>query len=273
MPYRLKVTVEEMREELAKLGFTEVATETIKDLQKDLLKLIKNDLRKIKQENQQPRISDQDTSYAELSAAPSKYQCQGPSRKLPRPPKTSTPVLTGRQMGLIQDSLPRSVDSSTSQTEKNGDKETEESGYSDFDSTASTTTESHKEKSDFTSAWHSLADSAAEVELPNGKTMKSVTDSHKAPTKSGTDLHITSKRPIGDAPKEPSGSQVKQNLGRRKVSKMARDKDGLPIYPSRPDPVNLYHFYKAHWDKFKVPGEDPRSKLRWAVRTRLFYSK
>ncbi|KAG7169715.1 putative Hydrolethalus syndrome protein 1 C-terminus-like, partial [Homarus americanus] len=159
----------------------------------------------------------------------------------------------------------RSVDSSTSQTEKNGDKETEESGYSDFDSTASTTTESHKEKSDFTSAWHSLADSAAEVELPNGKTMKSVTDSHKAPTKSGTDLHITSKRPIGDAPKEPSGSQVKQNLGRRKVSKMARDKDGLPIYPSRPDPVNLYHFYKAHWDKFKVPGEDPRSKLRWAT--------
>lgn len=49
--------------------------------------------------------------------------------------------------------------------------------------------------------------------------------------------------------------------------------DELPAYPARPDPVNLYHFYKAHWDKYKVPGEDPRSKLRWAVRTKLFYAE
>lgn len=37
----------------------------------------------------------------------------------------------------------------------------------------------------------------------------------------------------------------------------------------RCDPVALYHYYQHQWSKRPLPGEDPRTDLRWAVRTRL----
>ncbi|XP_014270876.1 uncharacterized protein Hyls1 isoform X2 [Halyomorpha halys] len=39
--------------------------------------------------------------------------------------------------------------------------------------------------------------------------------------------------------------------------------------PAKCDPVALYHYYQTQWSKKPLPGEDPRTDLRWAVRTRL----
>ncbi|XP_071453240.1 centriolar and ciliogenesis-associated protein HYLS1 [Hetaerina americana] len=35
------------------------------------------------------------------------------------------------------------------------------------------------------------------------------------------------------------------------------------------DPVTLYHWYQEHWNKQKVPGEEPHKKLRWSVREKM----
>ena len=40
----------------------------------------------------------------------------------------------------------------------------------------------------------------------------------------------------------------------------------LPPESIRRDPVALYHYYKAFWDKQKAPGENPHMQLRWNVR-------
>jgi len=35
------------------------------------------------------------------------------------------------------------------------------------------------------------------------------------------------------------------------------------------DPVALYHYYQSEWKKTKIPGQDSRDDLRWAVRARM----
>lgn len=35
------------------------------------------------------------------------------------------------------------------------------------------------------------------------------------------------------------------------------------------DPVALYHYYQSEWKKTKIPGQDNRDDLRWAVRERM----
>ncbi|ETN62235.1 hypothetical protein AND_006081 [Anopheles darlingi] len=37
----------------------------------------------------------------------------------------------------------------------------------------------------------------------------------------------------------------------------------------RSDPVALYHSYQKDWNKFKLPGENDHSELRWKIRTKL----
>ncbi|KAB7496514.1 hypothetical protein Anas_10371 [Armadillidium nasatum] len=48
MPYKLRITNEEVEHELKKLGFQDLTEEAIEVFRKDLLKLIKSDLRKLK---------------------------------------------------------------------------------------------------------------------------------------------------------------------------------------------------------------------------------
>ncbi|XP_030762696.1 uncharacterized protein LOC115887422 [Sitophilus oryzae] len=35
------------------------------------------------------------------------------------------------------------------------------------------------------------------------------------------------------------------------------------------DPVALYHHYQSEWKKSKIPGQDKREDLRWAIRERM----
>lgn len=35
------------------------------------------------------------------------------------------------------------------------------------------------------------------------------------------------------------------------------------------DPVALYQKYQAEWKKRKLPGEDNRADLRWAIREKM----
>ncbi|KAF7287340.1 hyls1 centriolar and ciliogenesis associated [Rhynchophorus ferrugineus] len=38
---------------------------------------------------------------------------------------------------------------------------------------------------------------------------------------------------------------------------------------NKSDPVALYHFYQSVWKRSKIPGQDKREDLRWAVRERM----
>lgn len=38
---------------------------------------------------------------------------------------------------------------------------------------------------------------------------------------------------------------------------------------SKSDPVSLYQHYQKEWKKQKLPGEDKRYDLRWAIRERM----
>lgn len=38
---------------------------------------------------------------------------------------------------------------------------------------------------------------------------------------------------------------------------------------NRSDPVALYHHYQEQWKKQKIPGQDNRSDLRWAIREKM----
>ncbi|XP_071540409.1 uncharacterized protein Hyls1 isoform X1 [Panulirus ornatus] len=277
MSYHLRVTHEEVREELSRLGFTKVAEETVEILRKDLLKLIKSDLSKIKQKRKQ--VNDQ--SIGDHRATSSKHHTH--IKKIPKLQEKFAPVLSGSHAVFMHKFSVRSLIGS-SQTSAKEDKSNEESGYSDFGSTTSSTFESYNKRSECSSALYISDYYASKPELPEEetKTVSSKSKRQKQNIKetpyreisleSGRVSTSSFKRPA--AHQKPLGrSKVKQVVGRQKVTKVAKDKDTLPVYPSQPDPVTLYHYYKAHWEKFKVPGEDPRSKLRWAVRTRLFYSK
>ncbi|XP_045605094.1 centriolar and ciliogenesis-associated protein HYLS1 [Procambarus clarkii] len=287
MPYRLRVTEEEVREELTKLGFEDVSDENVERLRKDLLKLIKNDLRKVKQQRCQSRDLHDSVSHDETPAIPSKLNIRMPL------PDTSTPIPPEQQMPSTWKSSVRPFGSSLSQSRNNANEDAEESGYSDFDSRASATSVSEREKSDSSSAMYSPSDSTTGARMSKekiksysgllqknkienrGRTFRHThVDTHRMPTGPVVDSQVTLQRPTDDQSRgQSNGNKVNQDLRKQKVAGMAKHKDGLPEYPSRPDPVTLYHFYKAHWDKFKAPGEDPRSKLRWSVRTKLFYSK
>lgn len=44
---------------------------------------------------------------------------------------------------------------------------------------------------------------------------------------------------------------------------------------NKSDPVSLYHYYCALWEKYKMrlPGENDRADLRWSVREKLLGEK
>lgn len=42
-----------------------------------------------------------------------------------------------------------------------------------------------------------------------------------------------------------------------------------PVKTAKCDPVALYHYYKSEWQKQKIPGEDNRADLRWAIRAKM----
>ncbi|CAH1125728.1 unnamed protein product [Ceutorhynchus assimilis] len=38
---------------------------------------------------------------------------------------------------------------------------------------------------------------------------------------------------------------------------------------NKSDPVALYHFYQSEWKRTKIPGQDSRDELRWAIRAQM----
>ncbi|XP_053639804.1 uncharacterized protein [Cherax quadricarinatus] len=245
MPYRLRVTVEEVREELALLGFRDVADETVESLRKDLLKLIKNDLRKVKLHKNLSGDLNQSASHNEACAIQSKFDSQRNTKKMYTPQGTCTPDLSEPQMQSTRESSVRhrEMHGFTTQKERCLNKDAEESGYSDFESTASATSETNEEESDSISVLYLLGDKASAARLPkkstrsfsgilqkntaeDGGTTSRDTDgdSQKVPTVSVVASQLTQQCSVTELPKRLSdGSKLKQNLGQQKF-KATRDR-------------------------------------------------
>ncbi|XP_064080502.1 uncharacterized protein LOC135197297 [Macrobrachium nipponense] len=282
MPYRLRISEDEVREELAKLGYTNVPDEMVMSFRKDLLKLIKNDLRKLKEERR--LLENKEGGASNNLVHPPTLSGKLPhSDRTTRIPETSTPLSF-----ILKDSgkhqIPRSILS---------DDGCIESGYSDRESTLSGSSRVSRGDRDKTSDFGSLSDfpsktgarslpNSAERELGKSRSRISkdkvekkipVLDEQEESASSSYDVSSWMKSKT-DPPllKSSITGKEKRPQGCVKNKTVPKGKKSLPSYPSRTDPVSLYHYYRAHWDKYKAPGEDPHSKLRWEVRTKLFYS-
>lgn len=247
MPYRLRVTEGEVRQELDRMGFKGLSDDTVAAMHKDLLKMIKSDLRKMKQERQAAEYED--ISDLQLPATAKQDKHHEPSERRLHP-SALTPKKTHakeRSYGSL----------SGSYTSEDKDESTGESGYSDVESTSAT-------------GMSEVDDSySGAAEVPEKQTSAKVKP--KRPKEAATkDLIKSSKEPALGSSVETIALGTK--TARKTKLKQVEKKD-LPQYPSKPDPVRLYHYYKAHWDRYKMPGEDPRLKLRWAVRSKLFYAE
>lgn len=235
MPYRLKVTEEEVRQELTKMGFTGLSDDTVAAMRKDLLKLIKSDLRKLRQERRDETYTDSSNNLS--PAAPDLTQ-PAPSKHLATSRKRHTKETCYSSL-------------SASHSSEENDESTRESGYSEYEESTSCLSEA---------ASISLGDVIPQKQISAEIQTERVKEELK--TKS---LREKSKEVDSSTLREP------KMISKKKTKPV--EKKGLPDYPSRPDPVRLYHYYKAHWDQYKVPGEDPRLKLRWAIRSKLFYAE
>ncbi|XP_042877756.1 uncharacterized protein LOC122256862 isoform X2 [Penaeus japonicus] len=294
MPYKLRISEEEVRAELEKMGFTSIPDETVEVFRRDLLKLIKSDLRKLKQDKQLLEGSREETTYFSPPATIGRH---GHAREKAKRPEASTPLSPRRPASSSRLSSKDSKHLNTDRVLSVSDEDTAiESGYSDFESESSRPSYSSEEVDDSSSSIYLISrngqagarsqpvdPSAKRGAFPSSRreSKDSAEDSHRGSQESAFDSHkvtedssVDSHRGFKDSAVAPSRSiaKEKQEVAVRPKKKVVKAADSLPGYPSRPDPVNLYHFYKAHWDKFKTPGEDPRSKLRWEVRTKLFYS-
>ncbi|XP_063596074.1 uncharacterized protein LOC134772853 [Penaeus indicus] len=295
MPYKLRISEEEVRAELMKLGFTNLPDETVEVFRRDLLKLIKSDLRKLREDKQLLEGSREETVYL---SPPVTLGRHGLTREKTKRPEASTPLLPGRPVSSTKPSSKGSKRLNADSTVSSASDEdtTVESGYSDFESESSRPSYSSEEVDDSSSSIYLIrrngqAGPKSQAVDPSAKqgafrpsqrqskdsaedshrdSQESAFDSHKVTEDSSVDSHRGFKDSAVAAPK--SLTKERQEAAVRPKKKPVKATDSLPGYPKRPDPVNLYHFYKAHWDKFKTPGEDPRSKLRWEVRTKLFYS-
>ncbi|XP_066964410.1 centriolar and ciliogenesis-associated protein HYLS1-like [Macrobrachium rosenbergii] len=281
MPYRLRISEDEVREELAKLGYTDVPDEMVMSFRKDLLKLIKNDLRKLKEERR--LLENKEGGASSLVHPPS---ISGPlprSDRTTRIPETSTP-LSFRLKDSSRQQIPRSVLSDDGHVE---------SGYSDRESTISGSSRVSQGERDKTSDFGSLSDVASKAGFrsqPNSaerdleksrsriskdkveKKIPVLVDQEKSASSSYDVASWTKSKTDPPLLKSSITGREKRAQGCVKNKTVPKAKKSLPSYPSRTDPVSLYHYYRAHWDKHKAPGEDPHSKLRWEVRTKLFYS-
>ncbi|KAK8390302.1 hypothetical protein O3P69_010170 [Scylla paramamosain] len=246
MPYRLRVTQGEVRQELAKMGYKGLSDDTVAAMHKDLLKMIKSDLRKMKYERQDAEHTDISDFHPPVTTKQHTHH-KPPERSLqlsaPTPKKTHA-----------KDRFYSSL--SASYTSKDKDESTGESGYSDVEST-------------ITSGLSEVGSFSATAEVPQKQTSTKVKP--RRPKEAATkDPMENSKGPVSGTYVQTS-APGKRTAGKTKVKQVG--KKDLPQYPSKPDPVRLYHYYKAHWDQYKVPGEDPRLKLRWAVRSKLFFAE
>ncbi|KAL7636840.1 UNVERIFIED_CONTAM: hypothetical protein RMT77_012598 [Armadillidium vulgare] len=210
MPYKLRITNEEVEHELKKLGFQDLTQEAIEVFRKDLLKLIKSDLRKLKKLKEENECETEEGVYLGMEKV---------EREL-RFPTTSTPSVVLEQE--MEKEKVRKDDIVTSEYET----------YS-------------SEKSEATSRQASSLSSESSDKVADENLRKQ---------------------------REKEKPTMSVAVRKKDKPQKVKQKPELPSYPEKPDPVNLYHFYKAHWDKFKVPGEDPRSALRWDIRSKLFYS-
>ncbi|KAF2362721.1 Hydrolethalus syndrome protein 1 C-terminal domain [Trinorchestia longiramus] len=279
MPYRLRISEEEVRDELRHLGYGEVPPHIVASFRKDLLKCIKNDIKKLKEHrnasteqsssssipysssSSQSMSSGQYTSVSKHYASASdqhstsshKFQTdsdqysssfyssqaesdQSVSSFTRR--SCSQPSLTSSQLTDL--SLTSSLQRPTKHYQRRGadegdDGDDGESGYSDGSD--------------------DMSESA-----PSSRTAASSTSSSGVSSSGGRERE----RAAGS-----SGGLTLQDSG----SVRAKRAPSLPPYPSRTDPVSLYHYYKAHWDQRPAPGDDPRMALRWKIRADLFYSK
>ncbi|KAK7068918.1 hypothetical protein SK128_028614 [Halocaridina rubra] len=244
MPYHLRITENEVRAELEQMGFTNVPDDMVESFRKDLLKMIKSDLKKLKKDREKGQ-SREDSSF--LSNGPQ------PVRRSDIFPETSTPLLVGPTTSVSK-KLPGAWHSEG------------ESGYSDKESVPSHSSyDAEEEESDLTSDNVKKPPNANVCERDTHSTALS-----KQATKV-VEVKERDKLATNGTVQKPSSSKEKDKTSTLK-RRIFKPKKTLPSYPSRNDPVSLYHYYRAHWDKHKVPGEDPRSKLRWEVRTKLFYS-
>lgn len=295
MPYKLRISEEEVRAELMKLGFTNLPDETVEVFRRDLLKLIKSDLRKLRQDKQLLEGSREETTYLSPPVTLGKH---GHPREKTKRPEASTPLSPGRPVSStrLSSKVSKHLNADSTTSCASDEDTTVESGYSDFESESSRPSYSSEEVDDSSSSIYLTRrngqagarsqtvdpsarrgafpplqrESKDSAEDSHRESQESAFDSHKVTEDSSVDSHRGFKDSVIAAPK--SLAKEKQEVAVRPKKKPVKAADSLPAYPRRPDPVNLYHFYKAHWDKFKTPGEDPRSKLRWEVRTKLFYS-
>ncbi|KAK4301699.1 hypothetical protein Pmani_026171 [Petrolisthes manimaculis] len=258
MPYKLRLSEDEVKKELARLGYTDVDEETVTSMRKDLFKLIKADLRKLKQERHQREDSASSHHTVGDVFTPRRSHRHKKHSHLP-PSDTSSTSTTQQSSKDLTTSL--EVTSNT------------ESGYSGEESTTSSC------------SYRTRPSRTQEKRPPDIQTIRGKGSSDGDKWKRKSDGLISQQPSLQTLDKTTGDTRPKREHDKKKkddnkkLSKPAKcnrnnkDKDTMPAYPSRPDPVNLYHYYKAHWDKFKVPGDDPRLKLRWAVRTKLFYAE
>ncbi|XP_068238036.1 centriolar and ciliogenesis-associated protein HYLS1 [Palaemon carinicauda] len=278
MPYRLRISEDEVREELAKMGYTNVPDDMVMSFRKDLLKLIKSDLKKLKEERKFEK--DNEAGNITHPSISGKLPC---TDRTSRMPETSTPLSFS-----LKDRRTRRISRSVL-----SDDDCVESGYSERETTVSSSSHTSREDRDKTSDFGSLSDvssktgsrlrpKTAEKEIeksrfrtPKNKVEKRNTVEDQRDTSASSSYNTVSEMKSKTEPPVLRSSitgREKRGQGCMKNKTIPNGKKSLPSYPSRTDPVSLYHYYRAHWDKYKAPGEDPHSKLRWDIRTKLFYS-
>ncbi|XP_066151886.1 centriolar and ciliogenesis-associated protein HYLS1 [Euwallacea fornicatus] len=76
---------------------------------------------------------------------------------------------------------------------------------------------------------------------------------------------------ISGSNREPSQLQANNSQANKHIKSRATFIRPLISKPSvnKCDPVALYHYYQSQWKRTKIPGQDSRDDLRWAIRTRM----
>lgn len=265
MPYRLRITDSEVRTELSKLGYNNVSQEQVEEFRKDLLRLIKRDLKKLKEQKKaEDTESTEDPSHYFDHPPPLRTSSRHDTKGLhgtrehgrERHREVRSPHISGRDLPHYEKSKDRRP--KTGGYVSYSSSEIEESGYSEV----SDSDDSRRTPSQLSCISHGSLESHGETDSLNG-----VQDINKDIISQGArPREISATKTI-----HPSKT-ITQGKAKRQQTNQGSKKGLIPSYPHKPDPVNLYHYYKQIWNKFPVPGEDPHAALRWETRTKLFYS-
>ncbi|XP_076042665.1 uncharacterized protein LOC143026339 isoform X2 [Oratosquilla oratoria] len=117
MPYKLKISEDEVREELTRLGFADISDDVVRTFRKDLLRLIKQDLKafKAQQESGEEKSFSSSKSETTSSFSDSSPDTQKPSKEKLKIPKKYRTWVSSEESGYSDQ------DSSTSHTKTSDD--------------------------------------------------------------------------------------------------------------------------------------------------------